>query len=395
MEFKSFAGLRNDRPIERFGPADLTVGQNVDIDSSGGIARRSGYTQIASGAKHSLWSDDAGEIAFYVSDTVLYKLNSDLSVSAVKTGLTPDLKMVYHKVLDRVYFSNGQQSGVIENNVARSWGLSIPTLPTVSVTVGEMPEGVYQYTMTYFRNDGQESGATLAHQIIVPEGGGLTFTAPVSDDSTVTLKGIYLSTPNGEILYQIAIIPNDQALFVYAGNALEFTLPLATQFFSGPPAGHMIGSYRGHVYVAVDDTLYPSEPFAYELFDLRKGIPLDGRITLFSAMDSPDGEGLFIGTDRDCGIFVGKGPVDFEYVPKINYGAIEGTLVHMDGSLYGDGSFGTQTLPLWLTSQGICVGLPKMEIRNITRARYRITAEGQGSAVFLPEPNRLIMTSAL
>jgi hypothetical protein len=112
-------------------------------------------------------------------------------------------------------------------------------------------------------------------------------------------------------------------------------------------------------------------------------------------MDNPGGDGVFVGTDRSCGALVGKGPFDFEYVQKLNYGAIEGASALVDGSLYGDHAQGARMLPMWLTTRGICVGLSDMEIRNITRTRYRIAASGKGAAIFMHGPNKLILTSNL
>lgn len=392
MELRAFSGLRNDRPVERFESGDLSVAQNIDIDNSGAISRRSGYTLRSAGAKHSLWSSDDEALALYVDGTTLVRLNADMSSTVLMTGLTANLPMAYWKALDRVYFTNGQQSGVLDNGAVRSWGLATPLAPAVSVTVGAMPAGTYQYTMTYFRNDGQESGAALASAVTVPEGSGLIFVMPVSTDPTVTLKAIYLSTPNSEVMYQAVVLPNATTSTTYSESTAELNLPLVTQFLAPPPAGQIVRDYRGVMYVASGDAIYPSEDYAYELFDYRKAIPFDGRVTLFESIDN---DGVFVGTDRTCGVLVGKGIADFEYVPKVNYGAIEGTSVRADGSLFGDDSAGARLLPVWLTAQGVCVGLPQMEVRNLTRTRYRIAASGRGAGVFLPVSNRLILTAAL
>jgi hypothetical protein len=399
MEFKQFTGLRSDRPIERFDPTDLSVGQNIDIDNSGAISRRAGYTSVPTvpaGAKHSLWSDDLGTIAMYVSGANLCRVNSDLSATVIMSGLTPNLRMVYRFENDRVYFVNGQQSGVYENGVVRSWGISPPNMFNAAVTSGQMTAGSYQFTMTYVRNDGQESGAPVASVVTIPDGSGLILTLPISSDTSVVSKNIYLSTPNGDshALYLAMNVPNTQISATYTGDTSELNLPLITQFLGGAPLGHLIGHYRGVMYVAVGDTLYPSEEFAYELFDLRKGIPLKGKVTVFAALDDSDSAGVFACTNKNCGILSGKGPSDFQYVPKLNYGAIEGSIVYIDGSLYGDDSAGGRMLPMWLSAEGICVGLPNLTIRNLTRTRHGFyTDTGKGAAIFIPGPNRLIMSS--
>ena len=139
--------------------------------------------------------------------------------------------------------------------------------------------------------------------------------------------------------------------------------------------------------------LYPSEEYAYEWFDLRKGIPFDGRITLFAALEDTREPGVFIGTDRSCGVMMGRGPGEFTYTPKVSYGAIEGSMVMVDGSLYADDSARARMLPMWLTPYGICSGVPGMEIRNLTRTTYSFPVGGRGAGLFIPGPNRLILSS--
>ena len=156
------------------------------------------------------------------------------------------------------------------------------------------------------------------------------------------------------------------------------------------------------MYVAVGDVLYPSSSFGYELFDLREYIPLDGRITLLAPLTDKEmiidrglGSGLFIGTDRSCGVLAGTSPENFQYVPKSDYGAIPGALAYVDGALFGDDSLGARQLPMWLTTQGICIGMPEMAIRNLTRSHYTIPAAGLGAALFMPGPNRFLATANL
>jgi len=294
-----------------------------------------------------------------------------------------------------VYFSNGTDTGIVEGGAARSWGLPVPPTPGVSVTVGNMGAGAYQFTMTYSRADGQESGAALAGRADVVDGSGLNFALPVSSDPSVVLKTLYISPPNSEVMYWALSAPNGQLTAQYANNALELNLPLLTQFLGPAPAGQLVGYYRGCMFVASGNVLYPSEPFAYELFDLRKNIQLDGRITMFAAMEDKDGSssGLFLGTDKSHGILFGDSPEDFRYVPKADYGVVEGAMTYVDGALYGDNSAGVRPLPVWLTTQGICVGMPDMQIKNLTRTKFGFTAAGTGAALFMPGPNRLIFTS--
>jgi hypothetical protein len=401
VTYETFKGLRSDVTPERFGPEDLAVGVNIDIDKTGRIARRDGYTRVLGGGAHSLWADELQEFCLFVAGTDLMRL-SPAWVAQRLAGLASSNRMSFVRVSDRIYFSNAIDTGVIERDArVRSWGLPVPGLPVPTLTVGQMSAGRYQFTLTQLRDDGQESGAPRAGVIEVPEGAGLDFALPTAAPEAVA-RVLYLSTPNGEVLYAAVQLDAQLSRYRYTGDTLALNLPLATQFLQAAPAGQLVTYYRGRLYVAAGDVLYPSAAFGYELFDLREYVPLDGRITMLAPMtdkeiaaDRARGSGLFVGTDRSCGVLVGADPSDFQYVPKADYGAIPGALAYVDGALFGDDSLGARALPMWLTTQGLCVGMPDMAIRNLTRSHYTFAASGWGAALFMPGPNRFIATANL
>lgn len=401
VTYAKFSGLRSDVTPERFGPGDLAVADNVDLDKSGRLARRAGYTPVRAGAAHSLWADDEGQTCLFAQGGQLLQLNPDASAAPLMALGAPGLPLSYVRVSERIYFSNGVDLGLLEAGRVRSWGLAVPPLPVPSVTVGAMPAGLYQFALTYVRSDGQESGAPLAGSVTVPAGSGLTFALPTPTDPDVAGKVLYLSTPGGEVLYQAALMAAPLASFAYTNDTTELAYPLATQFLGPAPAGQLVAAYRGRVFVAAGDVLFFSTGLGYELFDLREYVALDGAITLLAPVmdkeisDNARSSGLFIGTDRSCGVLVGSDPKDFQYVPKTTYGALAGALDYVDGSLLEAGAAGARSLPMWLTTQGICVGGADMVIRNLTRTRYTFPAAGRGAALFMPGPNRFMATANL
>jgi hypothetical protein len=410
IAFSAFNGLRDDVPAERFNGADtasdkrngadLNVAINVDIDASGAVSRRAGYAQVLSGAAHSLWANPAGTVCLLAQGANLRMLQPDYSSTALRTLAGVGERISYACEGERVYFSNGVDTGVVEAGSARSWGLAVPNLPGVAATVGTLPSGRYQFAMTHVRAGGQESGAPLAGVIDLAAGAGLVFTLPVSTDPGVAAKRVYLSAPDGETLYLAFEAANATTTASYTGDTYDLVEPLATQFMGPAPAGQLVAYYRGRMWVAAGDLLYPSEPFAYELFDYRNYLRFDGRITLLAPMtdkersdDTALHSGFFVGTDTSCGIVVGAAPDDFAYVPKTTYGAVLGALDYVDGALLTDASSTSRQLPMWLTTEGVCVGRPDMDIENLTRSKYGFTARGQGAALFMPGPNRFIATA--
>jgi hypothetical protein len=401
VAYTVFSGLRNDVSPERFDSGDLAVADNIDIDRTGRIARRAGYTQQVAGASHSLWANEQGTQCFFAQSNTLYALNANLSSTPIATLSNSD-KIWFEQVNDRVYFSNGTDTGVIEQGgAARSWGVAPPVLPEVVLGTGNMNCGTYLFTMTYLCVDGQESGAPAAATVQIPaDGGAITFTdLPIPGDPRIIAKAIYLTEANGEDLYQALIIPVTTGSATYANDGTELNLPLDSAFLQAAPPGQIVAYYRGRMWVAQGDVLYPSEPYAYERFDPRLNMQLDGRITLLAALtdkelyDTGKNSGFFIGTDRSCGVLIGSSPEDFQYVPKTSYGAVFGAVDKLDGSVFEDGSTGTLEIPAWLTTEGICVGMPGMVVRNLTRTRYTFPVGTRGAGLFMPGPNRLILTN--
>lgn len=390
VAYEGFKGLRNDVLPQRFSIADLAIAQNIDIDESGGISRRTGRTSKYAGVVHSLWAE--GSLGLFMEGGNLKRLNTDYTATTMRSGLAVLPAMRYQKVNDTVYFTNGQECGLVERGVARSWGIAVPPPPGAAATVGNMPAGDYQFAMTYLRADGQESGTGLAGRISVPDGSGLNFTMPTSSDPNVAMKALYLTTPNGEILYRALVQMNVAGSCSYRNDSSELNLPLTTQFMGPPPAGHLLGYYHGRMYVAVGENLFYSEPYAYELFDLRRYLSFDGRITLFAPIEDRDNPGIFIGTDTSTCWLNGVDPDEFKMVPGVNYGAIIGAMTNVDGAMYADHGNGARMLPMWLSMQGICVGLPGGTVQNITRSKYfsPVPAQSSGCALFKPDSTQFV-----
>lgn len=391
VAYAEFSGLRNDIETERFDASDLAIANNVDLNKARRISRRAGATRALAGAAHSLWS--VGDLALCVLGSSLYKLNSSLVAVLLRTGITG--AMSFARVNDNVYCTDGAVAGVVASSAWRTWGMDTP-LATGIETVGDLVPGIYGVTATYVRSDGQESGARAMNFIVMPGSRSFAITVPASLDPTVTSKRIYMTTPDEEVAFCVAELANAAGAFTpTAAQIAAMNDPLETQFMGPAPVGQLVAYYKGRVFVAVGDLLFPSQPWAYELFDLRDYIQLDGDITMLAPMEdrSGDASGFFIGTTKSCGVLAGATPEDFKYTPKTDYGAIKGAVAFVDGALYLDGSVGARPLPMWLSVQGICVGLPNLEISNLTRSRYNFAADGVGAALFNPDTSMFLAVS--
>lgn len=390
-EFKAFAGLRNDVSPERMEAGDLVAADNVNIDATGQLSRRDGRSLALAGDYHSLWA--AGDLCLMVGGTSLYRVQPGYTTDSLRAGLTAGAKMAFQPINERVYYSNGRESGVIENGASRSWGLTPPTNQgTATATAGNLPAGTYQWAVTYLRDDGQESGTGLAGRIELTEQGGIALAdLPVSADPGVTLlKILYLTECNGSVLYEAATIDADATTHTIA-DAVGGANPLATQHQSPPPAGQVIAYYKGRAFVAAGHVLYYSEPHAYELFDLRHYIEFPGPITVLAPIEMPEGGGMFIAAGEMTGFIAGTTPEEMTYTALADYGGLLGTLTYVEGTLFGDGAMGARMLPMWTSTNGICVGTPDGQLLNLTEQRYTMDEDGEGCAVFMPDESRYVV----
>ena len=121
----------------------LAQAVNVDIDSTGRVSRRKGLRLLAEvTAPHSLWSTADESRAFLISGNTLYRMIDDGTLMLVKTGLTPDAPCFYCEVNDKVYFSNGNEMGIISaDGTWTNWGQTPYVGPTTDRQFTGPPKG--------------------------------------------------------------------------------------------------------------------------------------------------------------------------------------------------------------------------------------------------------------
>lgn len=148
--FRATTGLntRIDPARLRYDPEsgvqELAVAYNIDIDDTGRISRRKGYTQRSAMAAHSLFAYK--DLCFFVSGSALYMLHSDYSNTALMT-VTPDARMSYAPVNEQVFFANGFEKGIFEDGSISAWELPSTFVgpDTTRTFVGPPTGSIIQY----------------------------------------------------------------------------------------------------------------------------------------------------------------------------------------------------------------------------------------------------------
>lgn len=382
VTFGEFRGLRNNVSAESFATGDLVTALNCDIDDALGISRRMGYSAVlVNSVDRDLWA--SGSVCLAVGSNALKLVNSDYTARTLRSGLTANRPLSYASIGDRVFYANGVELGCVQNGVNRTWGITPPTMPTAAATGGTMLAGLYQFAVTYLRSDGQESGACRAGTIELTTTGGISLSSlSVSTDASVTHKVVYATSVGGETLFRAGVIVNADTTFVIrdprAGSS-----PLMTQFLSAPPAGTCIAESRGHMLVADGNRLYVSEPYAPELFDLRKSYPFLDRITMLAPIS--DGKmfrqhGVYVGTDSQIMFLEGDSPDKWSFRVIANYGVIPGTLYFGDGDLLGAGD-SKERIAFFASKRGLCAGKMGGDLVNLTENRFAYPIQISGAGI--------------
>jgi hypothetical protein len=385
IEIGSFAGIHNTLSAERIkttasrddSSVDLVEAVNVDIDNSQRLSRRPGQTMKVEGAAHSLWSE--GAMCLFVAAGSMFIMNEGYGLTEVAAGLS-NARMSYIAVNGRVYHSNGGVTGVVDEGRVRAWGTDINDIKVRGIaTGGSMPAGMYLYAMTFTTRDGQESGTGMAQRIDLPFGGAIDFNWAVPDDANIVDCTIYISQPNGEVMYMAAKLDVEQQTYYYNGG--ERVLPLATQWLDAPPAGQALALHKGRIYIAMADVLYATTPLSYEHCDLRDYRAFDN--TTINVVAAVEG-GLFVGTEKAVYYLNGASFDDNTLVRKMEFGAVRGSLVYADGqAVTGNPVLHGIIVALFATADGIVMGMPDGSISNLTQERYQMPEGQGGAAVFI------------
>ena len=377
QEHARFKGLRNTVPSDRFELGDLEAAESVDIDDSERVTRRKGHgAAVVSGACKSLWSNGATALAVQ-NETNLVQILPNYATVTLRTGLISGLDMSYTSIGARVYYSNSVNTGIVEGGRSRSWGITPPAgQPAAAVIGGVLPAGRYQFAVTFLRSDGQESGSSQASLVELQSTGGIRLSLlPVTTDADITHRAVFFSKRDGETLYRVGVLGMTETTFDYQMEE-SMRVPLSTQHLRPAPAGQLVGSFNGRTLVASGDTLFYSEPYAPELFDLRKNHRFASPITLVAGLDS----GVYLGTLDEVLWLGGSDPQKWTFSPRLAYGAILGAATTCSRDMILDGA-GTKQVVVFATTQGVCVGADGGEIVNMTQDRFLYPQQERGAAV--------------
>jgi hypothetical protein len=371
-----FIGLDNRHRPEDTILKFLKEAENIDISTSGGIAKRKGYTKVLSGDVTSLWSSNNGLGCYAVVNGDLVRVLDNYSLVTIKEAVGKD-KFSFTEVDDHIYFVSKSNKGAIYNGKLVPWGFPKNNIsPTITTSIGTLLSGTYQVSFTYVGENGVESGAGIPSVITIPGNKNLNISIPNPGINGVQYARVYCSTPDGTVLYYIGRAELNSTFTI---SDISTKRPFRLFNVDEPPTGHLIAYYNGRLYIAQDNILWYSEPFQYHHFDLgynyiefqeeiRNVLPVEG--------------GVWVSSDKIY-YLSGDTPNEFKRVTKEDVKAVPGTETKISGSyLHIDN---TPVGYKWLitTDVGIFVLFNQGLIINLTAENIDLDKASKGSSILL------------
>ena len=335
----------------------LRSGVNVDILDSGKVRLRKGITAVIE--ETGIRSGISFERAIYFAQAgALKRLNSDGTVTTVKSGLT-DRRTAFLILNEILYFSTGVESGLVRNGAYEPWGApDSMTPPVLATAAGVMASGVYQALATFVLASGEEGGCGRASSIT---GTGITITAPAAPADVVAVR-LYVTPPDGTTFYQVAeVAPGASVTFL---TGLPPGPACRTQFLQRPPPGVLLEEYRGQIYAASGNIVWITEPMYPGLCNMAEGfLAFPAPVTILKATL----DGIYVASDQIY-FLAGTGPSTFELREALTCGAAFDSA----SELPGDGDI------LMITHRGMAIAKPSgvIELLQDTTAPSDVFASG-------------------
>lgn len=363
---RTWSGLNNAGDPLRLGLGWLSVANNVDITSTAALETRRGYVKRLDGSTTDGFSTSDYRRVYVVMGGAIHRVGATMATKPVAT-LSATARMHWAEVNQLVYFNNGTDSGIInEDDSVLAWRWPAPPAVAVSGGSGSLAAGVYQVACTFLLPDGRETGAGPASAAILPDRSALQITGIPQEPGLTTL--VYIAPANSSVfqLYGPAV----DTSMVWASPADTLGTDLATAFMDPLPLGtEAIQHWRGQMYAsqylpsANQSVVWASEPLGFHLFNLNSGFfMVPGK----ALMLAPTSEALIVGTDT--GIYAYDGERLDHLAP---YGVVPGRPYVLDED--------SNKLLIWST-RGVCRAMP---FENITQEYMSVAPGAQACAALM------------
>lgn len=371
--------LSDETALVRENGMFVREAKNVAIDSSGNVSRRQGYSLLLSGTGyHSLYHSKRGWLLFAFKEN--FGIFHPETVTATPLATMPSAdQLSYTEENGILYAMNPSWAAMFKPYDTTAYPLGVP-LPNVipqfaaDTSKGSLEAGEYGVTYSIVNADGEESGLGPVSKVTLDAQGSIQGTL-------FTLKAghryrIYMTTVNGEELYQAAAFDADITSFSIMDHD-EGRQP-ATQGLEPVPYGHIIRAFNSRLLVGSTDFVYFTEAFRPHLHD-----PAHGWIATagFTYMVEPVDAGVYIADKRGVRFYRGEDPSKWteEFVSPDPI--VYRTNQVVPGSFFTGPLAEFDEVVVWLTRTGYQVGTPTGQVIPLNAQQIKLPSYVQGCAV--------------
>ena len=249
---------------EQPGGLEQRVADNVDITNTTSqgqntVQRRSGYELVVTltGAHSGVRALGSDQILCGSAAGIVLAQPKNDSYTILTVPTPPMAPISWVRFTNRMYWTNGQEHGIIEEESAKVWGVPRAGLVgAVAAVSGGLSAGKYQVLATFLR-DGEEGGTGAGVECTVAEGGGITVTLPQAANAD-TIR-LYVTEQNGDVFFHHSELPMGTAQFLLTQKK-PLGKELQTQWAGPPPVGNLICAHKGRILIAVNNLLYYTMP---------------------------------------------------------------------------------------------------------------------------------------
>lgn len=352
---------------------------NVDIDRSGNVNRRYGFTSVISGTGyHSLYSSQRGWLMLCHKD--------ELGILDPSSGFTSLVSMgnkyytSYAEENGNLYVMNPGFSCMFKPSDYTVYPLGV-ALPSVvpqfaaSTAAGSLLAGSYGVTYSIVDPDGEESGLGPVVQIDLADQGsivGTFFTIAAGYKYR-----IYMTTTDGEELYQAAEFDADTTSFTVMDHE-EGRQP-GTFGLEPTPYGHIIRAFNSRLLIGSTNFVYFTEAFRPHLHDAAHGwVATAG----FTRMVEPVEDGVYIADKRGVKFYKGEDPSSWQVKDVSPDTVIYGTSTTVPGSFFGGELTKFDSVAVWLSRSGYQIGTPTGEVLRVNAEQVSLPSYSFGCSAY-------------
>lgn len=368
-------GMNTVNPDPELKKNELRIAVNVDITDRGTLRRRGGAARVYQATNcHS-----AGPKMLFVTESTMKRYDPDTnSVVTVRTGLSPQARVCYVEVNDDIYWSNGVESGIIDNATFtnRPWGLEVPNSPVLAAaTGGTLDAGIYQVVCGFRKASGEQSGLGLAATVTAVANDAIAITAipqPTSGQGVTTVD-VYVSQANGQEVYYHGTVPVGTLTYAIL-NTSTTTRTGRFQFMTKPPAANLLAFRRGRIYGASVNTVWFTEPLAYGLHDpVRNFWTFENPVMVMAEVDN----GMWIVIQDHTYFISGDNPHDIKLNQQADFSAPMQNALHIPKS----------NDIAWLSHRGWCQGTNDGNIKLLSGDRVQINETSEWAPTMYRQHN--------